>query len=124
MLSATPESNERRKVVIAYDGLDVGRQMLTWAAKFCLAADDELFLLQYQVSCMALVVVLQTTCSNTLLPTLDVAALGMMQLPGQCSFLDGIAPCFIRVWQAVILPSLSCNSLKLMHALGAIVESA
>lgn len=38
-----------RKVVIAYDSFDVGRQMLTWAAKYCLAADDQLFLLQYQV---------------------------------------------------------------------------
>ena len=50
MLTATPEVNDRRKVVIAYDGFDIGRQMLTWAAKFCLAAGDELFLLQYQVS--------------------------------------------------------------------------
>ena len=65
VLSATPESNERRKVVIAYDGLDVGRQMLTWAAKFCLAADDELFLLQYQVSCTALV---QALLAITVLP--------------------------------------------------------
>lgn len=50
VLTATPEVNDRRKVVIAYDGFDIGRQMLTWAAKFCLAAGDELFLLQYQVS--------------------------------------------------------------------------
>lgn len=50
VLTASPEVNERRKVVIAYDGFDTGRQMLTWAAKFCLAAEDELFLLQYQVS--------------------------------------------------------------------------
>ena len=38
-----------RKVVIAYDGFDVGRQMLTWAAKYCLASDDQLSLVQYQV---------------------------------------------------------------------------
>ena len=50
VLTATPEVIDRRKVVIAYDGFDIGRQMLTWAAKFCLAAGDELFLLQYQVS--------------------------------------------------------------------------
>jgi len=50
VLTATPDVNERRKIVIAYDGFDVGRQMLTWAAKCCLAAGDELFLLQYQVT--------------------------------------------------------------------------
>ncbi len=50
MLTATVDANQPRKVVIAYDAFDVGRQMLTWAAKYCLASDDELFLLQYQVS--------------------------------------------------------------------------
>lgn len=50
MLTARPETDQARKVVIAYDGFDVGRQMLTWAAKYCLASEDELYLLQYQVS--------------------------------------------------------------------------
>ena len=49
MLTATADADVPRKVVVAYDGFDAGRQMLTWAAKFCLASDDELFLLQYQV---------------------------------------------------------------------------
>ena len=50
MLTARPETDQPRKVVIAYDGFDVGRQMLTWAAKYCLASEDELHLLQYQAS--------------------------------------------------------------------------
>lgn len=50
MLTATTDPDKPRKVVIAYDAFDVGRQMLTWAAKYCLASDDQLFLLQYQVS--------------------------------------------------------------------------
>ena len=50
MLTARPETDQPRKVVIAYDSFDVGRQMLTWAAKFCLASEDELYLLQYQAS--------------------------------------------------------------------------
>lgn len=50
MLSApAADADLPRKVVIAYDGFDVGRQMLTWAAKYCLASDDQLSLLQYQV---------------------------------------------------------------------------
>ncbi|KAL3130823.1 hypothetical protein ABBQ38_000158 [Trebouxia sp. C0009 RCD-2024] len=51
MLTATAaDADLPRKVVIAYDSFDVGRQMLTWAAKYCLAAEDQVFLLQYQVS--------------------------------------------------------------------------
>ena len=50
MLTATTDPDKPRKVVIAYDAFDVGRQMLTWAAKYCLASDDQLFLLQYQVT--------------------------------------------------------------------------
>ena len=49
MLTATTDADAPRKVVVAYDGFDAGRQMLTWAAKYCLGSDDELFLLQYQV---------------------------------------------------------------------------
>lgn len=53
MLSASAaDADLPRKVVIAYDGFDVGRQMLTWAAKYCLASDDQLSLLQYQVGLM------------------------------------------------------------------------
>lgn len=55
MLTATAaDADLPRKVVIAYDSFDVGRQMLTWAAKYCLAAEDQVFLLQYQVWHMAL----------------------------------------------------------------------
>ena len=49
LTAAAADADLPRKVVIAYDSFDVGRQMLTWAAKYCLAADDQLFLLQYQV---------------------------------------------------------------------------
>ena len=36
-----------RKVAVAYDTLEAGRQMLAWAARFCLQRNDELHLVQY-----------------------------------------------------------------------------
>ena len=36
-----------RKVAVAYDALEAGRQMLAWAARFCLQRNDELHLVQY-----------------------------------------------------------------------------
>ena len=36
-----------RKVAVAYDTLEAGRQMLAWAARFCLQRNDELYLVQY-----------------------------------------------------------------------------
>ena len=67
MLTATAaEADLPRKVVIAYDGFDVGRQMLTWAAKYCLASDDQLSLVQYQVS--HFLVVLQPAAVQLCLP--------------------------------------------------------
>eukprot|EP00891_Asterochloris_glomerata_P001503 jgi/Astpho2/1503/Aster-05385 len=39
-----------RKVAVAYDTLEAGRQMLAWAARFCLQRNDELHLVQYNKS--------------------------------------------------------------------------
>lgn len=68
MLTTTAaDADLPRKVVIAYDSFDVGRQMLTWAAKYCLAAEDQMFLLQYQVWLIALKHPLMHACMH--LPT-------------------------------------------------------
>ena len=50
MLTAEAAQDERRQVVIAYDATEEGRRMLSWATNYCLATDDELHLVHYQVS--------------------------------------------------------------------------
>lgn len=49
MLTAEAAQDERRQVVIAYDATEEGRRMLGWATNYCLATDDELHLVHYQV---------------------------------------------------------------------------
>ena len=49
MLTAEADKDERRQVVIAYDAREEGRQMVIWATKYCLAADDDLHIVHYQV---------------------------------------------------------------------------
>ena len=50
MLTAEVAQDERRQVVIAYEATQEGRRMLGWATNYCLATDDELHLVHYQVS--------------------------------------------------------------------------
>lgn len=49
VLTAEADQDERRQVVIAYDATEDGRQMMMWASKYCLSAEDELHLVHYQV---------------------------------------------------------------------------
>ena len=41
--ATAPQADDARKVVLAFEGLDVGRRMLAWAAHFVLFPDDEVF---------------------------------------------------------------------------------
>ncbi|KAK9832779.1 hypothetical protein WJX81_000319 [Elliptochloris bilobata] len=41
--AAAPQADDMRKVVLAFEGLDVGRRMLAWAAQYVLFPDDEVF---------------------------------------------------------------------------------
>jgi hypothetical protein len=41
--ATAPRADDARKVVLAFEGLDVGRRMLAWAAHFVLFPDDEVF---------------------------------------------------------------------------------
>ena len=49
VLNAEADHDEPRQLVVAYDALEEGRQMMSWVAKYCMASDDQLHVVHYQV---------------------------------------------------------------------------
>lgn len=63
VLIAEADHDEPRQLVVAYDALEEGRQMMSWVSKYCLASDDQLHIVHYQV-CDITTVFIHKHCSS------------------------------------------------------------